>query len=482
MKRTKIICTLGPASDNEEILRQLMVSGMDVARFNFSHGSYEEHGQRFARFDKARKDLHLPIASLLDTKGPEMRTGKLKGGKKVALVEGENYTLTTDPIEGDNKRGFINYSGLPEDVSAGDHILLDDGLIELKVESVTATEINCLILNGGELGERKGINVPGVPIRLPALTDQDKNDIVFGINQGFDFIAASFVRNADCIYEIKDILREYRSDMRVIAKIENKEGIDNIDEIIKASDAVMVARGDMGVEIPAEEVPYIQKVIIQKCNNAFKPVITATQMLDSMIRNPRPTRAEVTDVANAIYDGTDCVMLSGETAMGKYPVEALKTMVQIAESTEKHLDYEKILARRSEFRKNDTSTAVAYASVATAFHLNAKCLITPTMSGFTARIVSQFRPRTPVVATSPREEVLRRMQLYWGIRPIYSHEKLHSETIVSSSVTSAMLENIVRPGDIVVMTAGLPAVNVQMGERGETNVMRVITVKSDDAK
>ena len=482
MKRTKIICTLGPGSENEETLRQLMRNGMDIARFNFSHGSYEEHSARFAIFDKVRTEMHLPVAALLDTKGPEMRTGTLKGGKKVTLVEGEAYTLTTEPIEGDAKRGYINYSGLTEDVHPGDCILIDDGLIELQVESVTETEINCRIKNGGELGERKGVNVPNVRVRLPALTEQDKNDIVFGINQGFDFVAASFVRNADCIYEIKDILREYRSDMRIIAKIENKEGIDNIDSIIKASDASMIARGDMGVEIPAEEVPYIQKVIIQKCNDAFKPVITATQMLDSMIRNPRPTRAEVTDVANAIYDGTDCVMLSGETAMGKYPVEALKTMVQIAESTEKHLDYEKILAKRSVFRKNDTSTAVAYASVATALHLNAKCIITPTMSGFTARLISQFRPATPVVATSPREAVLRRMQLYWGIRPIYSHEEMHTEVIVSSAVTAAMLENIVRPGDIVVMTAGLPAVNVQMGERGETNVMRVITVKSEPNK
>lgn len=480
MKRTKIICTLGPASDNEEILTQLMLTGMNIARFNFSHGSYEEHGARFAKFVETRERLHLPIASLLDTKGPEMRTGLLKDGKKVTLVEGEKYTLTTDTIVGDNIRGHINYSGLCEDISVGNRILLDDGLIELEVLEVSGTDIICRILNGGELGERKGVNVPNVPVRLPSLTEQDKNDIVFGINQGFDFVAASFVRNADCIYEIKDILREYRSDMRIIAKIENREGIDNIDAIIKASDAIMIARGDMGVEIPAEEVPYIQKVIIQKCNDAFKPVITATQMLDSMIRNPRPTRAEVTDVANAIYDGTDCVMLSGETAMGKHPIETLKTMVQIAESTEKHLDYEKILIKRSEFRKNDTSTAVAYSSVATAFHLNAKCIITPTMSGFTARLISQFRPCTMVVATSPREEVLRRMQIYWGIEPIFSGEKMHTETIISSAVTAAMLENIVQAGDIVVMTAGLPAVNVQMGERGETNVMRVITVKSDN--
>lgn len=476
MKRTKIVCTLGPASDSEDVIRQLIRNGMDVARFNFSHGSYEEHGARFERFCTARQEMRMPIAALLDTKGPEMRTGKLIDGKKVTLVDGEAYTLTTDPVVGDEKRGHINYSGLTEDVKTGDRILLDDGLIELQVESVTETEINCRIRNGGELGERKGVNVPNVPVRLPALTDQDKGDIIFGINKGFDFVAASFVRNADCIYEIKDILREYRSDMRIVAKIENKEGIDNIDEIIKAADAIMVARGDMGVEIPAEEVPYIQKLIIQKCNDAFKPVITATQMLDSMIRNPRPTRAEVTDVANAIYDGTDCVMLSGETAMGKHPVEALKTMVQIAESTEKHLDYEKMLSKRSDFRKNDTSTAVAHASVATAQHVNAKCIITPTMSGFTARIVSQFRPITPVVATSPREAVLRRMQLYWGVRPIYSQEELQTDVVISSAVTAAVEEGIVRAGDIVVMTAGLPAVNVLMGERGETNVMRVIKV------
>ena len=480
MKRTKIICTLGPGSDNKDTLRALMLGGMNIARFNFSHGDYAEQSERFARFDEVRKELRLPIASLLDTKGPEMRTGTLKGGKKVSLVEGETYTLTTRLVEGDDKCGHVNYAGLPQDVKEGDRILIDDGLIEMVVESVTETDIVCRIKNGGELGERKGINVPGVSVRLPALTEQDKNDIVFGITQGFDFVAASFVRNADCIYEIKDILREYRSDMRIIAKIENKEGIDNIDAIIKASDAIMIARGDMGVEIPAEEVPYIQKVIIQKCNEAFKPVITATQMLDSMIRNPRPTRAEVTDVANAIYDGTDAVMLSGETAMGKYPIEALKTMVNIAESTEKHLDYEKMLLRRSAFRKKDTSMSVAYASVATAMHLDAKCIITPTMSGFTARLISQFRPITPVIATSPNESVLRRMQIFWGVKPIYSGEQMHTEVVVSSAVTAAMLENEVQPGDVVVMTAGLPAVNIQMGERGQTNVMRVITVKPEN--
>ncbi len=478
-KRTKIICTLGPAVDNEEALKALMESGMNLARFNFSHGTYDEHRGRYERFDKVRKELGLPIAAIMDTKGPEIRTGTLKNGGKVKLVEGETYVFTTEPYEGDEQKGHINYAGLPQDVEVGSSILLDDGLIQLEVTNTTETEIECKILNGGELGQRKGVNVPNVKIKLPALTEQDKNDIVFAITQGFDFIAASFVRNAECIYEIKDILREYRSDMRVIAKIENKEGIDNIDDIIKAADAIMVARGDMGVEIPAEQVPHTQKIIIKKCNNAFKPVITATQMLDSMIKNPRPTRAEVTDVATAVYDGTDCVMLSGETAAGSYPVEALRTMVSICETTEGHLDYEKLLIKRREFRKNDVSTSVSYSSVATAHYMNADCILVPTMSGFTARIISQFRPRTPLYASSPREEVLRRMQIYWGVIPVYSDKDFQIEAIVKDAVTPSMISNIANPGDMVVMTAGLPTVNIEIGERGETNVMRVITVRSE---
>ena len=322
MKKTKIICTMGPNSDDRELMKALALNGMDIARFNFSHGDYEEQKARLDMLKSVREELDIPVAALLDTKGPEIRTGLLKDGKKVTLTQGETYTLTTREVVGDNRTGHINYDGLGEDVSAGNRILIDDGLIELEVVEVSGPDIVCRIVNGGELGERKGVNVPNVKIKLPALTEKDKADIRFGIDQGFDFIAASFVRTADAIREIREILDEAGSAIQIIAKIENAEGIENLDAIIEASDGIMVARGDMGVEIPAEKVPHIQKLIIQKCNLACKPVITATQMLDSMIRNPRPTRAEVSDVSNAVYDGTDAVMLSGETAMGKYPLEA----------------------------------------------------------------------------------------------------------------------------------------------------------------
>lgn len=321
MKKTKIICTMGPNSDDRQVMIGLAKNGMDIARFNFSHGDHEEQKARLDQLKSVREELDLPIAALLDTKGPEIRTGLLKGGQKVTLTEGQEFTLTTRDVEGDQEICHINYRGLNDDVVPGNRILIDDGLIELKVEQVDGTEIRCRVVNGGELGQRKGVNVPNVRVKLPALTEKDKEDIWFGIEEGFDFIAASFVRNADAIVEIKQMLDVAGSNIKVIAKIENAEGIENIDSIIAASDGIMVARGDMGVEIPAERVPYIQKEIIRKCNEASKPVITATQMLDSMIRNPRPTRAEVTDVANAVYDGTDAVMLSGETAMGKYPVE-----------------------------------------------------------------------------------------------------------------------------------------------------------------
>ncbi len=478
MKKTKIICTLGPnMDDNIDLLKAMACNGMDIARFNFSHGSYEEHERRLNMIKEVREATGIPVATLLDTKGPEIRTGELEGGKKIYLKEGETIVLTTDIVEGNKDRVSINYDGLPQDVEAGNSILIDDGLIELRVISKNDTEIVCEIINGGELGERKGVNVPNVMVRLPGITDKDRSDILFGISHEFDFIAASFVRNADCIYEIKDILRENKSDIRVIAKIENKEGIDNIDDIIKASDGIMVARGDMGVEIPAQQVPYIQKMIIKKCNDAFKPVITATQMLDSMIRNPRPTRAEVTDVANAIYDGTDVVMLSGESAVGKYPLETLKMMGQIAESTEQHLEYELLLHKKHMFRKKDTSSAVAYATVATASHLNAKAIIAPTMSGFTARLVSQFRPEAIILGTSPRESVLRTMQIYWGVKPLKTVLYDDTNDIMSQSIDAARESGIIKKGDIAILTAGLPSVNVSIGERGETNVMRVVTVK-----
>ena len=387
MKKTKIVCTMGPNTDNREIMKELALNGMDVARFNFSHGDHAEHKHRLEILESVREELGIPIASLLDTKGPEIRTGKLKDGKKVTLKEGDLYTLTTEEIVGDETRGYINYAGLAEDVKPGDRILIDDGLIELHVREVNGTDIVCRIENGGELGGKKGVNVPGVRVKLPALTDKDKEDIRFGVDAGFDFVAASFVRNADAIREIREILDEKGSAMQIIAKIENEEGIENIDSIIEASDGIMVARGDMGVEIPAEKVPHIQKMIIRKCNLACKVVITATQMLDSMIRNPRPTRAEVSDVANAVYEGTDAVMLSGETAMGSYPIEAVRMMSQIAEESEKYLDY-MFYQRRKVSAENlrNISNTVCYSSVATASDLEAPVIVAPSVSGFTTRL------------------------------------------------------------------------------------------------
>ena len=394
MKKTKVVCTMGPNTNDRELLKKLIENGMDVARFNFSHGDHEEQKSRMDLLKELRQELNTNTAILLDTKGPEIRTGVLKGGKRIMLKAGEQFTLTTEEIEGDESKVSITYEGLVQDVDAGRVILIDDGLIELKVVGKSEKEIFCEVINGGELGERKGVNVPNVAVRLPAITEKDKDDIRFGVEQGIDFIAASFVRNAECVLEIKAYLKELGAPyVPIIAKVENAEGIKNIDEIIRAADGVMVARGDLGVEIPAEEVPYLQKMIIQKCNMNFKTVITATQMLDSMMRNPRPTRAEVTDVANAVYDGTDAVMLSGETAQGKYPLEALQMMVHIIQNTEQHLDYEGMLEKTGGHLKSGVSSAIGYSSVLAASNLNAKCIITPSVSGATARVVSNLRPR-----------------------------------------------------------------------------------------
>ena len=433
------------------MMAELAKNGMDVARFNFSHGDYSEHLGRLEMLKEVRKELDIPVAALLDTKGPEIRTGVLKDGKKVTLKEGQTYTLTTREVTGDENVGHINYSGLNEDVVSGNRILIDDGLIELRVEEVKDTDIVCTVVNGGELGERKGVNVPNVKIKLPALTDKDKEDIRFGIKHGFDFIAASFVRTADCIREIKEMLDEQGSSMKVIAKIENAEGIENLDAIIEAADGIMVARGDMGVEIPAEQVPHIQKQIIRKCNEACKTVITATQMLDSMIRNPRPTRAEVTDVANAIYDGTDAVMLSGETAMGKYPVEALKMMASIAEETESHLDYTNYRERKvSKQNMKNISNAVCFSSVSTAHDVGADAIVAPSISGFTSMLLSKWRPAARIIGMSPSMATVRQMQLQWGVTPVWSRraestdeliENSTEEFSISSSVDSALLDH-----------------------------------------
>lgn len=477
MKRTKIICTMGPNTDNRELMTALASNGMDIARFNFSHGDYEEQRNRLNLLKSVREELGLPIAALLDTKGPEIRTGLLKDEKKVTLTAGQTYTLTTRDIIGDDKIGHINYKGLNEDVVPGNRILIDDGLIELVVEKVDDTDIICKVVNGGELGMRKGVNVPNVKIKLPALTEKDKADIRFGIEEGFDFIAASFVRTADAIYEIKAILEEAGANMSVIAKIENAEGIENLDAIIEASDGIMVARGDMGVEIPAEQVPYIQKTIIRKCNEACKPVITATQMLDSMIRNPRPTRAEVTDVANAVYDGTDVVMLSGETAMGKYPVEALRMMAQIVEETESHLDYNAYRERKvSEANVNNISNAVCYSSVSTAHDLNARVIVAPSISGFTTRMLSKWRPSTRIIGLSPSIAAVRQMQIYWGVTPFHAKRAESTDVLIYASLELLKEKGIVEEGDLAVVTAGVVTHAKRHEPAGHTNIMRVVTV------
>ena len=477
MKKTKIICTMGPNTNDRDLMKKLVENGMDIARFNFSHGDHAEQKERMDMLKSVREEVGRPVAILLDTKGPEIRTGLLKDGKKVMLDAGQTFTLTTEEIEGDGSRVSITYDGLAEDVEIGKRILIDDGLIELEVKKIADTEIVCKVLNGGELGQRKGVNVPNVPVRLPALTEKDREDIVFGIQQGVDFIAASFVRSAEGILEIRALLKEHKAPhIPIIAKIENAEGIKNIDEILHCADGIMVARGDLGVEIPAQEVPYLQKWLIQKCNDNYKPVITATQMLDSMIRNPRPTRAEVTDVANAVYDGTDAVMLSGETAQGKYPLEALQMMVEIVKNTEQHLDYDMLLSKAQENRKKSISSAIGYSSVATAASLGAKCIITPTASGATARVVSKFKPEAMIIGVSPNEESVRRMQIYRGVCPVKSIPYQTTDEICDEAIDLAKAKGFVETGDIVVVTAGIPSPNVKKGREGMSNMMRIAIV------
>ena len=479
-KKTKIICTMGPATDDDEVLKDLMRSGMDIARLNFSHGDHEEQLGRIKRIKKFREELNLPIAILLDTKGPEIRTGLLETDDDVELVTGQEYTLTTRDIKGNNEITSITYAELPQDVEAGNTILIDDGLIGLKVKEIKdGTDIVCDVINGGLLGSRKGVNVPNVRVNLPSITEKDKADIEFGLENGIDFIAASFIRNAEAVEEIKDIIGAHNMHVGVISKIENMEGVENIDAIIDASAGIMVARGDLGVEVPAEEVPFLQKEIIRKCNDAFKPVVTATQMLDSMIRNPRPTRAEVTDVANAVYDGTDAVMLSGETAQGKYPLEALQMMVHIVENTEEHLDYDMILRKAGEHRLKSASSALAHATVTTANNLRAKCIVTPTVSGATARVVSKFKPKTGIIGISPDEATLRRMQINWGVRPLKSVAVYTTEDICDNAIDLICAKQLAEAGDMVVLTLGIPSTNVSEN-RTVSNMMRIAMV--DDRK
>ena len=474
MKRTKIICTMGPNSDNPEIMRGLVENGMDVARFNFSHGDYEEQKKRMDLLKQIRAEMKAPVAILLDTKGPEIRTGTLEGGKAVCLEEGQEFTLTSRKVEGNNTICSQTYKDLSKDLKEGDRVLIDDGLIQMVVLRVTGTDVVCRVENGGMLGQRKGINLPNVSVKLPAITEKDRQDILFGIEQDIDFIAASFVRDASAVREIKKLLKAHNAEhIDVIAKVENAEGINNIDEIIKAADGVMVARGDMGVEIPAHEVPYYQKIIIQKCNAHYKPVIVATQMLDSMIRNPRPTRAEVTDVAHAITEGTDAIMLSGETAMGKYPVETLQTMVKIAEYTESKLSYE--VPEYSKLKgEANVSSAVGVAAVTTAVNLDAVCIVTPTMSGQTARLVSNIRPRVPIYAVTPNERAQRKMQIDWGVLPLMGYQEDSTENIISHAMYVVKRAKLVNKGDMVVLTAGDPSTNKVRGKGNVTNMMHVV--------
>ena len=472
MKKTKIVCTMGPNSNDENIMRQLVKEGMDIARFNFSHGSHEEQKGRMDMLKKIREEEKKPVAILLDTKGPEIRTGVLKDGKKVLLKEGETITLTNE-VEGDETKVSLTYKGLVDDVQIGNMILIDDGLIGLKVKEKTETDIICTIVNGGELGERKGVNVPNVPVRLPAITEKDKEDLKFGVEQKIDFIAASFVRCAEDVEQIRAILKENGGEnINIIAKIENSEGILNIDSIIEAADGIMVARGDMGVELPEEEVPIIQKMIIKKVYQAGKKVITATQMLDSMMNNPRPTRAETTDVANAIYDGTSAIMLSGETAAGKYPIDALQTMVRIAERTEMDINYKQRFFNQNIHTERNITQAVCHATCTTAYDLEAKAILTVTKSGRSARMISSCRPDCMVIAGTTDEKTCRQLSLSWGVTPVLLKEKEDVLELFDYAVEVAKENKLVNQGDIVVITSGVP-----LGTSGTTNMMKVQTVE-----
>ncbi|SEM97173.1 pyruvate kinase [Lihuaxuella thermophila] len=467
LRKTKIVCTIGPASEDVETLRKLIANGMNVARLNFSHGSHEEHGRRIQNIRRAAREEGKTIAILLDTKGPEIRTGDLKE-PSVELVAGRKMILTPEPVLGDENRISVSYSGLPRDVHPGSTILIDDGLIGLTVDKIEGTEIHCTIENGGTLKSRKGVNIPGVKINLPGITEKDAADIVFGIEQGVDFIAASFVRKPQDVLEIRRILEEHGADIQIISKIENQEGIDNLDSILEVSDGLMVARGDLGVEIPAEEVPLVQKEMIRKCNRLGKPVITATQMLDSMQRNPRPTRAEASDVANAILDGTDAIMLSGETAAGKYPVESVHTMARIAIRTETALGYQELLRQR--VREIDTSItdSISQAVVHTSHNLDCSAIITATETGYTARMVSKYRPKAPIIAVTPREDVLRRLMLVWGVHPVLGEHAVTTDEMFQTAISSSLKSKYVNQGDLVIITAGVP-----VGKSGTTNLMKV---------
>ena len=467
MRKTKIICTLGPSTDKEGVLRELIANGMNVARFNFSHGSHEEHLGRLEKLKALREELGKPVAALLDTKGPEIRLKDFKNGVE-NLVAGQTFTLTTRDVEGTNEICSITYKDLPMDVEPNGTIMLDDGLIKLQIQTVNDTDIVCTVLNNGKIKNKKGVNVPGVHLSMPYMSQRDKDDIIFGIQQGYDFIAASFVRTAQDVYDIRNLLNQYDSNIRIIAKIENREGVNNIDSILAAADAVMVARGDLGVEIDFTELPGIQKTIIDRSFSFGKPIVTATQMLDSMIVNPRPTRAEISDVANAIYDGTSAIMLSGETAAGAYPVEALKTMSAIAERTEQEGFHLRGRTMDSNPGKISVSDATAHAACLTARDVNAAAIVTVSESGTTARLLSKYRPQQPIIACVMREQVQRQLSLSWGITPLMMSLAHSTDDLIEMSTALAKENGYLHNGELAVVTAGVP-----VGVSGTTNMIKI---------
>lgn len=470
MRKTKIICTIGPSSESEEKLRELMLAGMNVARFNFSHGTHEEHKEKFDRVIKVSNELGLPIATLLDTKGPEIRLKDIEGGR-AELISGQKFILTTDEVLGNQEKVTITYKNLKDDIDVGTTILIDDGLIEMVVDEIDETDIICTVVNGGPISNHKGVNVPGAALSMPYISDVDKSDIMFGCDMGYDFIAASFVRCREDILEVRRILDEHNSHMKIIAKIENMQGIRNLEDILTVSDGIMVARGDMGVEIPMEEVPVIQKRMIKMAEAQGKHVITATQMLESMIKNPRPTRAEATDIANAIYDGTTAIMLSGESAAGLYPVEAVKTMAKIAERTEQDIDYNGRMRGRDNIDGFDVTTAISHATCTTAMDLKAAAIITVTISGFTAGMISRYKPSCPIIACSVSPRVCRQLNLSWGVIPIWIARENTADDLFEEAVRAAEKAGYIKKGSKLVLTAGVP-----LGVSGKTNMLRVVEV------
>lgn len=478
MRKTKIVCTIGPASESEEMLEKLMNAGMNVARLNFSHGSHEEHKARIDTIRKVAKRLNKTIGLLLDTKGPEIRTHNMKDGL-IVLEKGKKVIVSMNEVEGTPEKFSVTYENLINDVNIGSYILLDDGLVELQVKEINKDkgEVKCDILNTGELKNKKGVNLPGVKVNLPGITDKDADDIRFGIKENVDFIAASFVRRPSDVLDIRQILEEEKAEITIFPKIENQEGIDNIEEILEVSDGLMVARGDMGVEIPPESVPMVQKDLIRKCNKLGKPVITATQMLDSMQRNPRATRAEASDVANAIYDGTDAVMLSGETAAGQYPEEAVKTMRNIAVSAEAAQDYKKLLSDRTKLVETSLVNAIGVSVAHTALNLNVKAIVAATESGSTARTISKYRPHSDIIAVTPSEKTARQCAIVWGVNPVVKEGRKTTDALLNNAVATAVETGRVSNGDLIIITAGVPT-----GEKGTTNMMKIHLVGDEIAK